>query len=213
MTKKISLPVIFIFIFVSAELFSVPKAKLKELDAEINIASVAFEEGEYLKISDKDGNLLAYYQRLKSENTNVRMAKIYNPDKELLYTLIPAKSSRQGTVIIKDSKDEKINLGFNVETGMGVVFMTFGEFDKAPFNLGMSVFNAFGEMNMEIYLDKDKSLILYYSPVTTKKEVEKKKVLLKSDFFNEDKMKAVMLSISLLILDELHSEMLKSFYM
>lgn len=63
--------------------------KLRKIDnpVEIKVVTTKFDENDRFKVTDSEGNILAYFDRIDDENSYFKAIKIYNLDNEHIFTM------------------------------------------------------------------------------------------------------------------------------
>lgn len=191
------------------------KVKEKPKISYYSIETISFEEDSFLSLYDNNKNVIGYYKRFDNKTSEIKSAKYFDSNKKLLYTMIPVKRSKKGTLHIKDTNDKKSSLSLTVGSGFGgISFDTNTDFYDKPYSFGMAVDSGFGGVSLEFAVYYNDKKVMYWSTSMESAESDDIKIeVYDTELLNQNNTDTGFWLLSLILLSDIHSEMLKSFYM
>ncbi len=174
---------------------------------EIKLDNVAFDENDLLKILDANDNVIAYYDRLENKSSNVKMAKLYTPDTNLIYSVVPVKTVTGFEIYLQDhaKRRGKIEISTKIK-GFKVEYISEIDYFGLAFDYHFDYRFKLMEITVNESVTLNDEIVLYSGTTTSLSGVEETPITISESFLQNDPNNAANWALCFLLLKELTEE-------
>lgn len=205
--------IVLLYVLISTQLFSQTIEKNNELSNTVTIDNIVFDETDLMKLYDNENNTIAYFDRVDNKNFNVKNVKLYNLEKELIYTIVPfhKKNTGETTLNIKDEVNNKIGkitykislkglrINYNIITDLFGNEIKYFHEQKMK---GLSII-------LKSSIESNGQQIIYFKETISMKGTKSSKYFVDSEFLEENQYKTSLYIMTIFLFDEVQTEISK----
>lgn len=174
----------------------------------LRVDEVAFVENQLLQVLDDNNQIVALYDRFNNKSSNVKSVKIFDPEGNLIYTLVPITNRDNLEIHILNSNKERglINLQPRLN-GMSVKIDSKVDFFNLPYDYEYKAKVGFGsvETNELVYFN-GQQVISFDTRGSVFKGISITPFDIDTEFYNTHQFDAVCWVFIMELFDELQQE-------
>lgn len=129
----------------------------------IAIDNIAFDEDSYLQILGKDNQPIALFDRFENKSAEVKSAKVYNLQNQLVYNLVPIMTAQGYEIHIRDTSNQrglvKIKAGLS---GFSIKYDCQVDYFGEEYEFDIHVTNSMSKVSMRQTISYKGELVMSY---------------------------------------------------
>ena len=174
----------------------------------IHLDNVAFDEDDYMEVLDSDNHTIAYYDRFENKSAFIRSVKVYNLDKELIYTLVPLMSDQGYEIHIKNQDGQRGFVGITGHLqGFRAVYESQVSYFEEPYNFDFIMRAGIGKVSAKQAVNyQGQEVMTYETKVGAFSKIKITPLLVDKTFFEAHKMDVANWALIIQLIKELSLE-------
>ena len=174
---------------------------------EIVFDNIAFDDNDLLKITDAEGNIIAYYNRYENSGSRVRRAQLFNRDTVPLCKFVPTRSDAGYEVYLQKSNGKKGRITISPDF-IQLRYELVPDIDYFGLPYRYEVDNKFNLKDMVVKksLFYEDTLVLFSEATTSLTGVREAKITLSRKYLNDNPVDAACWLLGQFLIEEVITE-------
>ncbi len=178
---------------------------------EVSLDNVAFDENDLMKIYTSEDNTIGYYDRFENKSSETKAVRLYDSEKNLIYTLVPVLTDQGYAIHLKNNTDQRGLLELTEHlNGFKLNYKSDVDYFNQPYAFNYDVKLGIGKVSIkQDVIFQGKKVISYQEKVAAFSGISTSPISVDRSYFETHKEEVANWTMVLQLLNELSVEVSK----